>query len=56
MWALWSLNERAAGREGADLPPPSLRWVADCEALARLEEEGADALPPGYEGLDATEL
>lgn len=53
MWGIWSLNERAAGREGADLPPPSLRWVADCETL---EEEGADALPPGYEGLDAAEL
>lgn len=29
LWAAWSQNERAAGRPGVDLPPPSDEWLAD---------------------------
>lgn len=31
---LWSINERLAGREGADVEAPSLGWLSDCLDLA----------------------
>lgn len=49
MWGVWILTERAAGREAPDLPPPSLRWVTDCEEIARQESDAPPPEGPEYE-------
>lgn len=52
---MWSINERMAGREGMDLPSPTLEWLDDLVAVLLLdkerEEEEEDAAPPA-DGLD----
>lgn len=36
---LWSINERLAGREGIDVPPPSLAFLQDVSDVARIQCE-----------------
>jgi hypothetical protein len=36
-WALWSINERLAGREGQDLPRPETRYLGDLVTIQRAE-------------------
>ena len=33
--ALWSINERLAGREGTDIDPPNQRWIDDIHSIAQ---------------------
>lgn len=49
---LWSLNERAAGRPGLDLPPPDLGWMSDvldyeADCLDALDQDDA----PDWDGF-----
>lgn len=44
MWGVWSLNERAAGRPGRDLPPPSTRWIADILEASGEQAEAVEQL------------
>lgn len=37
--ALWSINERLAGRAGLDLPEPDEEWLEDLEAWEMLRRE-----------------
>ena len=42
LWGLWSLNERACGRPGMDLPEPSQAWTADCLLAVSIEAEALE--------------
>ena len=42
LWALFSLNERACGREPVELPEPSEEWVGDCLLALTVEAEALE--------------
>lgn len=42
LWALWSLNERLAGREGVDLPHPSSSYLTDLLAAREMDLEATE--------------
>lgn len=43
--ALWSINERLAGRSGIDIPKPSLGWLDDAiDAYDRAPNNKSDLL------------
>lgn len=39
LWGVWSLNERAAGREGCDLPCPSGDYLGELVKARELDQE-----------------